>query len=26
MINCTKVYAMAAHDVCTKTREELGLR
>ena len=26
MINCTKVYAMAAYDVCTKTRAELGLK
>jgi hypothetical protein len=25
MVNCTKVYAMAAYDVCTKTRAELGL-
>ncbi|HTM06802.1 MAG TPA: M20/M25/M40 family metallo-hydrolase [Verrucomicrobiae bacterium] len=26
MINCAKVYAMAAYEVCTKTRQELGLR
>ncbi len=26
MMNCTKVYALAALDVCTKTRQEIGLR
>ncbi len=26
MVNCTKVYALAALEVCTKTRQELGLR
>lgn len=26
MINCTKVYALAALEICTKTRQELGLR
>jgi len=26
MINCTKVYALAALDLCTKTRAEIGLR
>jgi acetylornithine deacetylase/succinyl-diaminopimelate desuccinylase-like protein len=26
MINCTKVYALAALEVCSKTRQEIGLR
>lgn len=26
MVNCSKVYALAALEVCTKTRQELGLR
>ena len=26
MINCTKVYALAALEICAKTRQELGLR
>jgi acetylornithine deacetylase len=26
MIDCTKVYALAALDICTKTRPEIGLR
>jgi acetylornithine deacetylase/succinyl-diaminopimelate desuccinylase-like protein len=26
MINCTKVYALAALEVCGKTRQEIGLR
>jgi acetylornithine deacetylase/succinyl-diaminopimelate desuccinylase-like protein len=26
MMNCTKVYALAALDVCTKTRQEIGVR
>lgn len=26
MVNCAKVYALAALEICTKTRRELGLR
>ena len=26
MMNCTKVYALAALEVCSKTRQEIGLR
>jgi acetylornithine deacetylase/succinyl-diaminopimelate desuccinylase-like protein len=26
MMNCTKVYALSALDVCTKTRQEIGVR
>jgi len=26
MVNCTQVYALAALEICTKTRQELGLK
>jgi hypothetical protein len=26
MMNCTKVYALSALDVCSKTRQEIGVR